>query len=281
MKWLVGLIAIASMLVMTCPSARADSGIAWASTYADAQTLAKAENKLILVDVYTDWCGWSKKMDSDVYPDPDVVKAVSQFVPVKMNADQEGQDLAAKYNVTGYPTILVLDANGKLQGQIVGYLPAPQFAAELNQYQSKAADLNQSGTVPNSSVSVVELPADGSSPAQIALAYARKGDVYHAMSVITELARHQPGSRVGTIEIQIGDALIESGDNSKALLWFRKSLAGSSDPQTQVAAHLGMATAYLNAQDVANARAQLHLVLRSHAATAAMKADVRNTLQQL
>lgn len=52
---------------------------------------ANAQNpKPIFVDVYTDWCGWCKKMDRSTFQDPDVIKMLSEdFYAVKLDAEQK------------------------------------------------------------------------------------------------------------------------------------------------------------------------------------------------
>src|SRR5512141_1409648 len=70
----------------------------------------------VLVDVYTDWCGWCKRMDRDVYARSDVSEYLNaHFVMVRLNAESDervnyagrvltGRTLAGGFQVTGYPT---------------------------------------------------------------------------------------------------------------------------------------------------------------------------------
>lgn len=45
-------------------------------------------NKILLVDTYTEWCGWCKKMDRETYSNPEVIKKLNQyFVVVKFNPE--------------------------------------------------------------------------------------------------------------------------------------------------------------------------------------------------
>lgn len=115
---------------------------------------AKTNHKKVLVDVYTDWCGWCKKMDENVYTDQNVKEYLSKnFVVIKMNAEAagtlhyKGQDytpaqLAAAFGVNGYPTTLFLKEDGEPITVLPGYVEAPMFLHVLsyiaeNQYESK------------------------------------------------------------------------------------------------------------------------------------------------
>ena len=54
--------------------------------------------KLIMVEFYTETCGWCRRLDSDVFPKPLVAEAIRPFVPVKVDAeDGEGRPLVEKY----------------------------------------------------------------------------------------------------------------------------------------------------------------------------------------
>lgn len=94
-------------------------------SFNDALTKAKEENKKVIVDVYTDWCGWCKKMDAEAYSNSDVKKIIEEsFIFVKLNAEGTNtltyngkkyteQDLAALFEVSGYPTTVFLEPDGK------------------------------------------------------------------------------------------------------------------------------------------------------------------------
>lgn len=55
-----------------------------------AQVLMKKQKRKILVDVFTDWCGWCKRMDASTFQDPKIVKYVNKnYYAVKFNAEQK------------------------------------------------------------------------------------------------------------------------------------------------------------------------------------------------
>lgn len=58
-------------------------------TWEEAVALNKTKPKKIMVDVYTNWCGWCKRMDKGAFSDPAVTDYLSKhFYPVKLNAEQ-------------------------------------------------------------------------------------------------------------------------------------------------------------------------------------------------
>ena len=109
-------------------------------TFADALKQAKKEKKIIMVDYYTTWCGWCKKLDRDTYSSDELGKyADDNIISLKLDAEKgEGMSLAKKAGVTGFPTIVFYNADGKEIYRIVGYKPAPGFIQEM----MKAVDSN-------------------------------------------------------------------------------------------------------------------------------------------
>jgi thioredoxin-related protein len=128
------------------------SSLSWKS-FDEGILLAGQTNKKILVDVYTDWCSWCKKMDSDVYTDKEVIGALNaSFVLVKLNAESDKtvnykgkalteRQFAGTVGVTGYPSTLFFESSGKPITLLPGFVPAPKFLPILryigeNHYQS-------------------------------------------------------------------------------------------------------------------------------------------------
>lgn len=99
------------------------------SDFQTALTKAKTENKLIFMDAYTTWCGPCKWMSKNVFTDASVGSYFNEkFVNVKINMEQgEGIELAKKYEVVAYPTLLFIDGNGKLMHVSTGSRPADDF----------------------------------------------------------------------------------------------------------------------------------------------------------
>jgi thioredoxin-related protein len=70
----------------TAPAPTAE--LRWYS-WEEAVELSKTKPKKMFVDVYTDWCGWCKRMDKSTFSDPAVVAYLTEnFYPVKLNAEQ-------------------------------------------------------------------------------------------------------------------------------------------------------------------------------------------------
>lgn len=100
-------------------------------TWTEAMAQAKAEQKLIFVDAYASWCGPCKRMAANVFPDPQVGDYFNaNFVNLKIDMEKpENSEFAGKYPVSAYPTLLILDAEGKIVHKHVGGLAADGLIA--------------------------------------------------------------------------------------------------------------------------------------------------------
>jgi len=83
---------------------------------------AKAEHKVVLVDIYADWCAQCKELDEKTWPDPALKQWVAQnAVPVRIDTYAKRKDLAQKLQVAGYPSVILLDAEGHELRRYMGF----------------------------------------------------------------------------------------------------------------------------------------------------------------
>jgi thioredoxin-related protein len=142
---IVGTLLVVALSLSPSWTAAAGSGAAaldWL-TWDRGIAEATSSKRPILVDVYTDWCGWCKRMDKDVYARDDVREYLDQhFVVVKLNAESADEArykdrtltsraLAQQLRVSGYPTTIFLKPNGDHIASVPGYVPADRFKRML------------------------------------------------------------------------------------------------------------------------------------------------------
>ncbi len=132
------LFLLAALPALSCSRTSGEGPQSW-KNYGDALTEGASSRKIILVDVYTDWCGWCKRMDRDVYADPAVADYLeNNFVVAKLNAEssakhafQETQaterEISKAWGITGYPATVFLSADGEPITIVPGYIPKETF----------------------------------------------------------------------------------------------------------------------------------------------------------
>jgi thiol:disulfide interchange protein DsbD len=93
---------------------------------------AKAENKVVLVDIYAEWCAQCHELDEKTWPDPAINAWIAaNAVAISIDTDKVRPDLAAKLGIRSYPTVLVLDADGKELRRILGFQKPSEMRAWL------------------------------------------------------------------------------------------------------------------------------------------------------
>ena len=127
-------IALAAVaLVATCISAAA-TDIVWLDDFGQAKKIAAEKKLTILADFSgSDWCGWCIRLDKEVfsqeafksYANKNVILFVADFPSHKKLASavtEQNKKLADEYKVEGFPTVLLLNADGKVMAR-TGYKP--------------------------------------------------------------------------------------------------------------------------------------------------------------
>lgn len=102
-------------------------------SFDEALTAAKAEGKKVFIDFYTSWCGPCKRLAANVFPTKEVGDYMnSNYVCLKLDAEKEGAELAKKFGVSAYPTLIVVDTDGKALGSFAGYKEGKDFIAAVD-----------------------------------------------------------------------------------------------------------------------------------------------------
>lgn len=140
------LLLVVAIALLSATSLRAQ--IEWL-TWEEAQDRQALAPRKLLVDVYTEWCGWCDRMDEQTFTDPDIVAEVrANFYAVKLDAEHVGElqydgntyelepggrrathALARELlgGRLGYPTVVFLDEANRVIQAVPGYHDAEAF----------------------------------------------------------------------------------------------------------------------------------------------------------
>ncbi len=103
------------------------------TSFEEAQKVALASNKMMVIDFTASWCGPCKKMDIDTWDNEKVKVILEDFVFVKIDIDLN-KELAFRYNVKSIPNIFILDVNGIEVKSFLGYMNANKFITAVDGY---------------------------------------------------------------------------------------------------------------------------------------------------
>jgi thioredoxin-related protein len=146
-----GLLSLGAAIVVAASifagQAVPEQSIKWL-TFEEAVRKNEKEPRLLLIDVYTDWCGWCKKMDRTTYSDADVAAYINKnYWPVRFNAEQrdsilfsgktfryvperKAHELALSLlsEKMSYPSTVFLNKDLSMIQALPGYLDATKMA---------------------------------------------------------------------------------------------------------------------------------------------------------
>lgn len=123
-----------SALVLAASTVFAGEG-GWQTDYKAALAQAAKENKPVLLDFTgSDWCGWCIRLDKETFSQPEFQSFAKKNLvlvevdfpnnkPQPANIKKQNEELQKQYNVEGFPTLVLLNSQGKEIARNPGYLP--------------------------------------------------------------------------------------------------------------------------------------------------------------
>jgi protein disulfide-isomerase len=132
------------MSIFSVIAVMAHADALWTDDFAAAKIAAKTQNRFMLLDFTgSDWCGWCIKLNNEVFSKDDFKKYAEEKLvcvivdfprrkSLKNEIQMQNFQLQDMYQITGYPTVILLDPNGQMIGR-TGYLSggARQYVEHL------------------------------------------------------------------------------------------------------------------------------------------------------
>jgi len=112
-SWLA---VLATLVVASC---QPDTSKTWfKGDFEAALAAADARGTQVMIEFYADWCNWCRRLEADTFSAPEVRRELQALVSLKVDAEKEGAELARRFDIDTYPTIVfshVSDSSKKTQ----------------------------------------------------------------------------------------------------------------------------------------------------------------------
>lgn len=133
-------------------------------SYAELMAKAKATGKPIFIDFYTVWCGPCKNMERYTFTNPTLGNYLKDnYFAFKTDAESlmgDGIELAQKYDIRFFPSMLILTPQGEVVKRMTGFQSADALLATLKEYKNaKTSTQNEEkGQIASNSPAPTPLP---------------------------------------------------------------------------------------------------------------------------
>lgn len=105
--------------------------VIWNLDYPTAMLEAQQQNKPVLIAFHAIWCSPCQQMKKTTYHDPEVIKAVANFIPVMIDADKQ-VSIMRQYSIDAIPAYIITQPDGTVIDRFEGYYLPADFFTRLN-----------------------------------------------------------------------------------------------------------------------------------------------------
>jgi tetratricopeptide (TPR) repeat protein len=222
-KLAIGIAAFS--LIATC----ADAAVKWSDqSYDQILARAKQENKYVFIDFFATWCGPCKRMDEKTFTDAKVQDLLNSMIAADWDAEKDPHvDVAKKYKVSAYPTMIVIGPDGKEVDRHLGYLDAAEFITTIDGYR------NGVGTIAALENQLKASPDNVELLYQVGTKHAEAGRSEEAAPPLNRVLKLDPNNTERNPEIlySLGEAYYMDGKYADAKPYFNRLVTDYKDSE--------------------------------------------------
>jgi thiol:disulfide interchange protein len=137
-SWILwgGLILLAGLYIYA--NRATPASFQWVTDHEAAFAQAQQTGRPVFMDFYASWCPPCKSMDREVFSRDDVARAMDDWVPLKIDVDQQ-DDLANQHDIQVLPTLLAATPEGEIVARYEGYMSPEQLIDFLRRHAKSTA----------------------------------------------------------------------------------------------------------------------------------------------
>jgi len=192
MKTIARLFLIGFVL-LTLPALAHAEGVEWQElTVDEALERASEQGTQVMLDVYATWCGPCHRLDAEVFSTEVAAAATSELVNIRIDAEAgEGPQVLERFHVVGYPTVLLLNADGTEIDRVFGFMPAEEFASTVTGYREGR------GTIDELRAQVAAAPEALEGVLELGSRAAVRGEYQEAATLLTRIIAEDAENALG------------------------------------------------------------------------------------
>jgi thioredoxin-like negative regulator of GroEL len=223
---------VASIVAAAAPAAE-PAPIPWTDRVQVAFEQARATGKPVFVDAWAVWCAPCKQMDETTYRDPEVVEAMTGFVPLKVDHDAS-ENFCTRHDIEFLPLVLFLDADGDELGRREGLQSPAALLAAMGSVTSGYADYRDA----------IARARESAEAAETAARYlVLTGNPGRASDLLRRALKSAPPGKADALALGLAEAQLGAGEARAASAAFARLADAEGPPEIRARALEGLVRA--------------------------------------